>query len=193
MQSARRTKLRHSLLGTTRGCTHTWRPIAHSMKSFKATTPHLAQRCVLFPSWVNFSTALSTPSIILQRAWHSTRRLWSSAICFWDAVASVLGTFARMRSVVVEMLLVVSKMWSTTIDKISKTHKEWAEGDVVSKYIESLDFDLEFLIFWALCCDGGCKSCYDKSVESNTCDHPNYGDENLLGIICAEITVANSR
>jgi len=32
--------------------------------------------------------------------------------------------------------------WSTTIDKISKTHKEWAEGDVVSKYIESLEADI---------------------------------------------------
>lgn len=64
---------------------------------------------------------------------------------------------------------------------------------LLCKYVESLDFDLEFLVFWALCCDGGCKSCNDKSVESNTYDHPNYGDENLLGIICAEITVANSR
>jgi len=38
----------------------------------------------------------------------------------------VLGTFARMRSVVVEMLLVVSKMWSTTIDKM-----RWAVGNML--------------------------------------------------------------
>ena len=38
----------------------------------------------------------------------------------------MLGTFARMRSVVVEMLLVVSKMWSTTIDKM-----RWAVGNML--------------------------------------------------------------